>query len=74
MDELRDCPACGDWSDYCQGHGIIGDPAGWQVLTQHDMDTHDDCHHMGCQHAWDEAYKQEQADLHNDDIASGILD
>ena len=26
------CPACGDWIDYCQGHGEIGDPEGHAIL------------------------------------------
>ena len=26
------CPACADQIDYCQGHGPIGDPAGFARL------------------------------------------
>ena len=37
------CPACGDPSDYCQGHGEIGDPVGFEVLKRHDNDDHDRC-------------------------------
>ena len=28
------CPACGDWIDYCQGHGQIGDPEGHAILKR----------------------------------------
>lgn len=28
------CPACGEESDYCLGHGPIGDPAGAAILDQ----------------------------------------
>ena len=38
------CPACGEPSDYCQGHGETGDPDGHRVLTRHDEDIHDECH------------------------------
>ena len=37
------CPACGDPIDYCQGHGEIGDPAGFALLAAHDNDDHADC-------------------------------
>lgn len=41
------CPACGSVIDYCQGHGEIGDPAGFAILQ-----AHDDGDHSGCwQHA-----------------------
>jgi hypothetical protein len=43
MDESR-CPACGDPIDYCQGHGVIGDPGGAVVLAAHDNDNHAGCH------------------------------
>ena len=68
------CVACGEWSSYCQGHGMIGDPVGRHIITNHDNGNHHDCHINACQEAWDEAYKQEQADLHNDDIRSGIFE
>lgn len=43
MDER--CPACGDFPDYCQGHGsLIGDPAGARVLEAHDDGDHTNCH------------------------------
>lgn len=38
------CPACGEVIDYCQGHGEIGDPDGFRILSQHDSDDHNDCH------------------------------
>ena len=28
------CPACGDWIDYCRGHGQIGDPEGYAALKK----------------------------------------
>lgn len=37
------CPACGDWMDFCSGHGEIGDPVGWTILQQHEAGEHDDC-------------------------------
>lgn len=37
------CPACGEPIDYCQGHGELGDPAGWAVLTMHDNGDHSHC-------------------------------
>lgn len=39
------CPACGDYVDYCTGHGQIGDPEGFRVLEQHDAGDHTDCIH-----------------------------
>lgn len=42
------CPACGSPADYCQGHGEIGDPAGFAILEAHDADDHDGCHPDGC--------------------------
>ena len=38
------CPACGSPSDYCQGHGPIGDPVGHAILLAHDYGIHDGCH------------------------------
>lgn len=46
------CPACGQPIDYCQGHGEIGDPAGFAILAAHDNDTHADCHPEGCDWAY----------------------
>lgn len=37
------CPACGDFIDFCQGHGEIGDPEGHAILA-----LHDDGHHRLC--------------------------
>ena len=33
------CPACGDFIDYCQGHGEIGDPEGYAILKQQEETT-----------------------------------
>lgn len=30
----EECPACGEPIDYCQGHGEIGDPAGYALLQR----------------------------------------
>ena len=39
------CPACGDYIDYCQGHGRISDPLGYHIVSDHhDFDKHDRCH------------------------------
>jgi hypothetical protein len=38
------CPACGEWSQYCQGHGEMGDPAGYAILNMHDDEDHSECH------------------------------
>ena len=45
------CPACGDPIDYCQGHGEIGDPAGFAILMAHDDGDHSGCHPDGCEEA-----------------------
>lgn len=39
------CPACGEFADYCQGHGEIGDPDGHEILSNHDDGKHGDCHY-----------------------------
>ena len=44
---LSVCPACGDFIDYCQGHGEIGDPVGAAILEAHDNDDHGQCV-IGC--------------------------
>lgn len=51
--EVPCCPACGDVIDYCQGHGEIGDPDGFAILSAHDNEVHDDCHRAGCEVAMD---------------------
>lgn len=33
------CPACLEPISYCQGHGPIGDPAGYAILQAHDQDN-----------------------------------
>lgn len=44
MSEERRCPACGAlMPDYCQGHGLIGDPMGATILDQHDDGDHSLC-------------------------------
>jgi len=45
------CPACGDPSDYCQGHGEYGDPVGHKILECHDADDHRLCHPEACEEA-----------------------
>jgi hypothetical protein len=45
------CPACGDVIDYCQGHGEMGDPAGFAILAAHDDGNHHECHPDGCEEA-----------------------
>ena len=47
LSEYR-CAACGDVIDYCQGHGMIGDPLGYAILQGHDLDYHGACHPAGC--------------------------
>ena len=42
------CPACASPIDYCQGHGEIGDPAGFAILEAHDAGDHYGCHPDGC--------------------------
>ena len=37
------CPACGDYIEYCQGHGEMGDPSGANILRLHDEDNHTLC-------------------------------
>lgn len=45
---VEDCVVCGQPSDYCPGHGEIGDPAGYRILVAHDEGDHSmcvaDCH------------------------------
>ena len=38
-----ECPACGETASYCQGHGEIGDPAGYAILAAHNEDDHTRC-------------------------------
>lgn len=37
------CPACGEPSDYCRGHGPSGDPDGFRAVEAHGMGNHDLC-------------------------------
>lgn len=50
-DEYGTCPACGEFIDYCPGHGEIGDPAGRAILDAHDDGDHAQCHPRGCDDA-----------------------
>lgn len=34
--EPERCPVCGEFPDYCQGHGEIGDPEGYALLVKYD--------------------------------------
>ena len=43
----HECPACGDPSGYCQGHGEIGDPVGFEILKRHDNSDHTECWETG---------------------------
>jgi len=45
-DTVSRCPACGEPSDYCQGHGPMGDPQGYVVIALHDGNVHSMCHHL----------------------------
>ena len=47
-DDTARCPVCADPIDYCQGHGEIGDPAGFARLAAHDDGDHTRCHPDGC--------------------------
>jgi len=51
LEYVSRCPACGDVIDYCQGHGEMGDPAGFAILTAHDDDDHSECDPDGCDEA-----------------------
>lgn len=43
------CPACGEYIDYCQGHGELGDPDGHKILSAHDKGDHSNCDiHSSC--------------------------
>lgn len=47
------CPACGEATDFCSGHGESGDPMGHQILLQHDEGDHTSCNPRGCEEAND---------------------
>jgi len=34
-EHIETCPYCEDPIDYCQGHGEIGDPAGYDFLKSY---------------------------------------
>lgn len=42
------CVVCGDPMDYCQGHGEIGDPAGFAIQQAHDDGDHSRCVKEAC--------------------------
>jgi len=46
--EVGRCPACGDPTDYCTGHGPIGDPIGAAILAAHNGGNHAGCSPDGC--------------------------
>jgi hypothetical protein len=48
---IGQCTYCGDPIDYCQGHGEIGDPVGFEALIAHDEGDHSMCHPEGCRYA-----------------------
>ena len=43
-EEVSRCPACGEFIDYCPGHGDLGDPILAAVLRAHDDGDHHACH------------------------------
>lgn len=45
------CPACGEYMDFCQGHGEIGDPEGFEILCKHDDMDHSMCAPIACDEA-----------------------
>lgn len=45
---ISNCPVCGDPSDYCPGHGSIGDPEAHLALLAHEQGQHRWCHPKGC--------------------------
>lgn len=52
IEDITDsCPACGQYIDYCQGHGETGDPQGHAILVNHDEGMHEACHPDGCEQA-----------------------
>lgn len=50
------CVACGEYIDYCQGHGEIGDPYGASILRKHEYGNHTECRENACPWAgeWEE--------------------
>jgi hypothetical protein len=50
-DTQSQCVACGEYIDYCQGHGAIGDPAGHAILEDHKNGDHSGCNPNGCDDA-----------------------
>lgn len=48
-ESVSNCPACGDPIDYCQGHGVMGDPIGASILSAHDDGYHGRCDPDGCE-------------------------
>jgi hypothetical protein len=57
------CPACGNPSDYCPGHGEMGDPNGYVILEMHETDNHSSCLFGDCVKTWSEARKEFDAYL-----------
>lgn len=50
-DDVERCPVCGEPSDYCQGHGEVGDNRGWLNMIAHDHGDHVQCDPRGCEAA-----------------------
>lgn len=50
------CIMCGDFIDYCQGHGDDA-VAAWE---EHDFGHHEKCHPMACDEAMQEVMDDEQ--------------
>lgn len=42
------CVVCGDPIDYCQGHGPMGDPDGYEILEAHESGHHERCDATAC--------------------------
>lgn len=47
-DDTERCVVCGEFVDYCQGHGEIGDPHGYAIMVAHDNGDHSACDERGC--------------------------
>ena len=47
-DEIGRCPACGDLTIYCGGHGLGIDPYGATIMAWHEDGDHSACNPEGC--------------------------
>lgn len=43
LQDWADCPVCGEWIDYCQGHGT-DDTSAHDIFDRHDFGDHSMCH------------------------------